>query len=58
MKSDHIFRCGNMAKNDIFCVVFSVVCVVLQQKLNKKIALTVVKNMCVNAVFAYLTYEK
>ena len=40
MKSDDIFISANMATNDIFCPVFSVVCVVLQQKLCKKIALT------------------
>ena len=40
MKSDDIFTSPNMAKNDPFCMVFSVVCVVLQQELYKKIALT------------------
>ena len=29
-----------MAKNDLFCLVFLVVCVVQQQKLYEKIALT------------------
>ena len=40
MKSDDIFTSPDMAKNDLFGMVFSVVCVVLQQKLCKKIALT------------------
>ena len=40
MKSDDIFTSPNMAKSDLFCLAFSVVCVVLQQKLYEKIALT------------------
>ena len=40
MKSDDIFTSPNMAKNDVFGMVFSVVYVVLQQKLYKMIALT------------------
>ena len=40
MKSDDIFTSPNMAKSDLFFLAFSVVCVVLQQKLHEKIALT------------------
>ena len=40
MKSDDIFTCSNMGKNDVFDVVFFLVCVVLQQKLYKKINVT------------------
>ena len=40
MKSDDIFTSPNMAKSDLFCLAFSVVCVVLQQKLYEEIALT------------------
>ena len=62
MKSDDIFTCPNMAKNDLFDMVFSVVCVVLQQKLYKKITVTEkpfdIQNMSVNAIFPYLTSEK
>ena len=63
MKSDDIFTSRNVAKNDLFGMLFSVVCVVLQQKLCKKIALTernrlIYKNMSVNAIFPYLTSEK
>ena len=40
MKSDDIFTSPNMAKNDLFDMIFSVLCVVLQHKLYKKIAVT------------------
>ena len=40
MKSDDIFTSPNMAKSDLLCLAFSVVCFVLQQKLYEKIALT------------------
>ena len=40
MKSNDIFTSPNMAKSDLFFLAFSVVCVVLQQKLYEKIALT------------------
>ena len=40
MKRDDIFISPNMTKNEVFCVVFSVVCVVVEQKLYEKIALT------------------
>ena len=40
MKSDDIFTSPNMAKSELFCLAFSVVCVVLQQNIFEKIALT------------------
>ena len=40
MKSDNILISPNIAKNDLFCLVFLVVCVVMHQKLCKKITVT------------------
>ena len=52
-----------MAKHDLFCLVFLVVCVVQQQKLYEKIALTernlLICKICVQIVYLLISqYEE